>query len=1198
MQSSSGTQRTSLKTRAETRQCLARLLIYKGTELLWEKFDSIYEPEDLAWILNDPDIRTKLLKLLNLQDSLKLAKHISSGDVYLWLISNLLRTICGLTPPDTGWYNMPHGESFEEVLARIECYCTSFCDKEMTDARFNYLWREISEAFLRIAASISPEKRSQWKIFIDELFQDPIKVPEVDNYVNEHCFWIRRRTSDMVIIIYKNWDEWIGTPAPWFPWYIVTSVAAAAVAGAVVGVTVGGPAAFLASSVASFVPALNVFAAITGDTKAPHEIRARGPLALKIYNKALKEGKTIVRRLPIMMVGQERVGKTSLKKSLKGERFDANEESTRGIEVDPSHFEVTTEIWRQGKSSQTAGSDSALSFDHHAAQMISCNLKNVATMLKCSKCKAKNGESTQKTNDAQPKMMQSFSSQCTETASRVTRLEQEHENPQIPEDLANLTQKFIAKDIELGEEDEIYSILWDFGGQSVYYVTHPLFLTPRAIYLLTYDLSRNPNDKAIPVQKRGLFKELEDSFTTKSNLDYLDSWMSSVASLVSHDDDDYVQIGHLSEKLPKKLPPVFLVCTNADRPYGGQDPATVAAEIFGSLQGKSYSMHLFDGVFAVDNTKSGSGVECPEVVRLRNEILAVAKELPHVNEEIPLKWLKFEKEVQAKVKEGYKWISLEEARQVAIEVCQISDEEEFMTLVRLLHDQRIIVHFDDNPSLNKMVVLDIQWLVDVFKKVITIEPYDGKAKQYKDLWLKLEKTGILDEKLLQHVWGPIYDQKETSESLIEIMERFSLLCSWPSSEERKQYLVPSMLMTHPEEDIIRLVKSSQVPSLYLTFNSSQVPIGLFPRMVLQFYQWCSKEWPTSSEPKFYQNFARFYIDPDSGCSVILLCHSSFIEIVVHRPNDDVLNLSERLQTMAELSSTLSDRTPHVIVARAVHRQVGLMLKCMPKEFVWLKNMECEMKVLCSVCCPGGSVHYCQDHAVKDCKQEQCLHFWSEAELQSGQQFCGRSAIAGDPRLNLQQIAPWFAFLEEQQVIDGCAAKELLSTEEKEAKALVLSTGVLESLRSISEASSVVAQLQESLELNQDAFADPEPETKRVIRSLAVIAKSENRLDVVKHLREITPAGTTGPLLPECFDVKKIPLPQLKVLTFSLCGGDEWMLLADKLGLTPAEIRYLDNRTLNPCLEALSHIRHQRFINVDTLYNALVECGLEMLADLL
>ncbi len=81
--------------------------------------------------------------------------------------------------------------------------------------------------------------------------------------------------------------------------------------------------------------------------------------------------------------------------------------------------------------------------------------------------------------------------------------------------------------------------------------------------------------------------------------------------------------------------------------------------------------------------------------------------------------------------------------------------------------------------------------------------------------------------------------------------------------------------------------------------------------------------------------------------------------------------------------------------------------------------------------------------------------------------------------------------------------------EEEAKALVLSTGVMESLQSTCEASSVVAQLQESLELDQQALADPGPETKRLIRSLAVIAKSENRVDVVKHLREVTPAGTAG-----------------------------------------------------------------------------------------
>lgn len=57
--------------------------------------------------------------------------------------------------------------------------------------------------------------------------------------------------------------------------------------------------------------------------------------------------------------------------------------------------------------------------------------------------------------------------------------------------------------------------------------------------------------------------------------------------------------------LPEKLPPVFLVCTHADGPHGGRNPSAFAQETFCSLQTKPYRTHLFDSVFAVDNTKSG-----------------------------------------------------------------------------------------------------------------------------------------------------------------------------------------------------------------------------------------------------------------------------------------------------------------------------------------------------------------------------------------------------------------------------------------------------------------------------------------------------------------------------------------------------------------------------------------------------------------
>ena len=72
----------------------------------------------------------------------------------------------------------------------------------------------------------------------------------------------------------------------------------------------------------------------------PSEIIARGPRAKLAYKNALKTGKVKVYRARIMLVGQDRAGKTSLKKSFLSLPFDPGEESTDGIEVEPSKFEV------------------------------------------------------------------------------------------------------------------------------------------------------------------------------------------------------------------------------------------------------------------------------------------------------------------------------------------------------------------------------------------------------------------------------------------------------------------------------------------------------------------------------------------------------------------------------------------------------------------------------------------------------------------------------------------------------------------------------------------------------------------------------------------------------------------------------------------------------------------------------------------
>ena len=76
------------------------------------------------------------------------------------------------------------------------------------------------------------------------------------------------------------------------------------------------------------------------------------------------------------------------------------------------------------------------------------------------------------------------------------------------------------------------------------------------------------------------------------------------------------------------------------------------------------------------------------------------------------------------------------------------------------------------------------------------------------------------------------------------------------------------------------------------------------------------------------------------------------------------------------------------------------------------------------------------------------------------------------------------------------------------KSLALPGNIVESLVSY-DPEEIVLQLKENLHLNETDLKQPTPETTRMIRCLAATAKESNRIDVVKHLREITLAGTTG-----------------------------------------------------------------------------------------
>ena len=110
-------------------QRLTRLLICGGAVLLREVFDSIHSRANLPTTLSDPSVERQLRRARLTSPEWNClypspGVYGKSSDFDISLIFKLLRTICNLTSPPTGWDSLPNDSdhSLEADLARIKYY--------------------------------------------------------------------------------------------------------------------------------------------------------------------------------------------------------------------------------------------------------------------------------------------------------------------------------------------------------------------------------------------------------------------------------------------------------------------------------------------------------------------------------------------------------------------------------------------------------------------------------------------------------------------------------------------------------------------------------------------------------------------------------------------------------------------------------------------------------------------------------------------------------------------------------------------------------------------------------------------------------------------------------------------------------------------------------------------------------------------
>ena len=145
--------------------------------------------------------------------------------------------------------------------------------------------------------------------------------------------------------------------------------------------------------------------------------------------------------------------------------------------------------------------------------------------------------------------------------------------------------------------------LWDFAGQHLYYASHPVFLSSRAVYILVHNLSKPLNTPAKPCVRQGTHDVLLENPNNETNLENLLSWLVTVNRLKTTGEG---MVDNSEGTLPYLRPPVFIVGTHADKPF--EDTKSMTSQIQQAMSGKEYEKHVIRPFFSIDNTQKNSSL--------------------------------------------------------------------------------------------------------------------------------------------------------------------------------------------------------------------------------------------------------------------------------------------------------------------------------------------------------------------------------------------------------------------------------------------------------------------------------------------------------------------------------------------------------------------------------------------------------------
>ena len=531
------------------------------------------------------------------------------------------------------------------------------------------------------------------------------------------------------------------------------------------------------------------------------------------FEQAVKQGVREANQFKIVMLGAEGAGKTSTVFSLLDKDFQPHQPSTVGAETHKADIcnSFTVDCicvynWKTTKEFQ------------HYLEEISIHYKY------------------------------EMKQEMTTVLSSSSSLTEGHEEYNQVSESAGL--EVLQSKVQMPDSN-IRVVIYDLGGQEIYYEVHYLFLASLDVVFLTFNASIDLDELVVSRHRYTMLHERKETKKPLTAFEVIEATLHTIYSRCSKEG--------IKGSLSYCNPTVIMVATHSVN-LTESDKEKITDTLLRCLPGKlqeHFPKHRSQIFHFIDNeTRDNNAIE-------RLKAVAVDAAACTLTEKRPIAYLKFEEKFLTLSQEESE-ISKERAFRIATEAGLEPTKDALLALLEFYTLKGILLYYPNVEALENTVFISPQRVSDLVTCVIKTYDYGEVIPRadLRDKCKRFDNFGLLEEELLDDMLEKRNmlenvksgSSKDYSKDIVlGLLERFDLTikidkstkfenedCTYLTPDSGRVFFVPSMLVYNTTE-IYETLEGHTDNTILHYFPDKFLPDIVFNHLLIRTTKWCVAE---------------------------------------------------------------------------------------------------------------------------------------------------------------------------------------------------------------------------------------------------------------------------------------------------------------------------------------------------------------------